>query len=105
MMKRISLVTAMICVALPSPIVPFAFAQGAPTPAECRPIAPDNLEACCTAPNWRTLVLQEDRHFCLPRASDEDQRRRVDVAETDNDMKHKKHLGGVVDRVRGLLDR
>jgi hypothetical protein len=33
-------------------------------PADCRPLTGDNARACCTAPNWKKLILSSDAELC-----------------------------------------
>jgi hypothetical protein len=32
--------------------------------ADCRPLTPENLRACCAADNWRDLIRSGDEAFC-----------------------------------------
>jgi hypothetical protein len=37
--------------------------------ASCRPLTSDNMRACCSAANWKSLVRTSDRGICLGRQS------------------------------------
>jgi hypothetical protein len=38
----------------------------------CQPLTKSNLEACCSAENWRDLILRNDTAFCPPLSAKDD---------------------------------